>query len=131
MKYVGPLYARMGGKYVKLREDSNYVDGLERENAKLKAAAKCDKCGLHKAVEYVCTTVLCSDRQKRRAELEELEELIEQMRVELQGFVDILRILTRNSGKAPANEFTIAMITCIGRNELIIEAALSAAERGE
>lgn len=28
MDYIGPLYAKLGNKYVKLREDSAYVDGL-------------------------------------------------------------------------------------------------------
>lgn len=37
MKYIGPLYAKLGGKYVKLREDSEHVDRIERENAELKA----------------------------------------------------------------------------------------------
>ena len=61
----------------------------------------------------------------------ERDKLIEQMRVELKGFVDIMRILTRNSDKTSSNEFTNAMLVCIDRNELIIKDALSAAERSE
>ena len=63
--------------------------------------------------------------------LQDNTKLIEQMRVELKGFVDIMRILTRNSDRTSSNEFTNAMLVCIDRNELIIKDALSAAERGE
>lgn len=39
MKYTGPLYAKMPGtrKYVKLREDSEYVDNLETKLAEARA----------------------------------------------------------------------------------------------
>lgn len=69
------------------------------------------------------------DAQRRCAKAK--NELIEQLRVELKGFVDIMRILTRNSDKTSSNEFTNAMLVCIDRNELIIKDALSAAGRGE
>lgn len=39
MKYTGPLYAKIPGtrKYVRLREDSEYVDNLETKLAEARA----------------------------------------------------------------------------------------------
>ena len=39
MKYTGPLYAKIPGtrKYVKLREDSEYVENLETKLAEARA----------------------------------------------------------------------------------------------
>lgn len=48
MRYIGSLYAKLGGKYVKLREDTEYYDKIEAENAELKATIEkmknCDNC---------------------------------------------------------------------------------------
>lgn len=58
MKYTGPLYAKIPGtrKYVKLREDSEYVDNLEtklaearaeieRKNRLIERMKNCQNCG--------------------------------------------------------------------------------------
>lgn len=38
MKYKGPLYAKIAGKYVPVEHDSEYYDRLEDENNRLRSA---------------------------------------------------------------------------------------------
>lgn len=110
MKYVGPLYAKLGGKYVKLREDSEYVDRLERENANMKRAAEIQAGVFENTV----------------AENAELQKLVEQLKPLLVALKKDIRLIKTRKGQEP-----YPLDTLYKRLTTNIKAALDAAERGE
>lgn len=112
MKYTGPLYAKMPGtrKYVKLREDSEYVDNLETKLADARAE-------IERKNETIDTnSIMLSARE---ALINKQSKLIEQMREALEDAFDHICL---DGDPLDARELEVC-------NK--IEAALEAAERGE